>query len=233
MSDWLARFLLRSYPASWRAEYGSELEEVLSRRPFRIGIVFNVVWSGLTERMRQPFSRFAFYSLVGSVAAFFLSVMIAGPLWRMASAPVTAVLRAQGVDPPLLVQVSPWEGAEVVWLGILILLTVFITFAWMLVLAWVFFSGSKDALTRQWVIRLVPSSGILFALSSLSFVAWQHGSLATLLNVYPDQNAPLLSVGHCYLLLMLSTIGLTVLLQLPVLAFFGWRFMSVHGRHAE
>lgn len=232
MSRWFVRFLLRSYPSSWRAEYGPELEQMLSQRTFRIGDVFNVLWSGFAERMREPFSRFSFYSLSGGALVFLISVTLAHPLWRAISAPVTAVLREQGEKSGFLVQVTPFEGAEVVWLGIPLLITAFVTFAWMLLLAWIFFSGSKDVQKREWVRRFVPCSGILFVLSCLSFVAWQHGSLATLLNFYPGQDAPPLSVGHCFLLLALSTIGLAVLLQIPVVAFFGWRFKVMRGRRA-
>lgn len=224
MSHRLARFLLLSYPSKWRAEFGPELEELLRRRTFRISDVFNILWSGFSERIRQPFARFSFYSLLGSALVFLTSEIFARPLWRIMAAPVTMVLREQGVRPSLLVQVSPFEGLEVVWLGIPILMTAFVTFAWMLILTWIFFSKSKDAQKRQWARRFVICSGTLLVLSSLSFVAWQHGSLLKLLNMCPDQNAPLLSVGHCYLLLALSTIGVMLLLQMPVIAFFGWRF---------
>jgi hypothetical protein len=44
--------LLRVYPASWRAEYGLELAELLHVRPLRLRIVGNVVWNGMRQRLR-------------------------------------------------------------------------------------------------------------------------------------------------------------------------------------
>jgi Sec-independent protein secretion pathway component TatC len=232
MNRCLVRSLLSSYPSSWRDEYGPELEDVLRRRPFRMRDVFNVLWSGFSERLRQPLARFFLYSLLGSAFVFLTSVILARPLWNIVSAPVTAVLREHGAKPIFLIQVTPFQGLEVVWLGIPILITAFVTFAWMLILTWMFFSESKDTQKRQWARRFVPCSGILFILSSLSFVAWHRGSVAQLLNLYPDQNAPLLSVGHCYILFALSTIGPTLLLQIPVMTFFGWRFRVLRKRNA-
>ncbi len=230
MNNRLARLLLFSYPSKWRAEYGSELEDLLRRRTFQISDVFNVLWSGFTERTRQPFTAFLFYSLLGSALVFLISVTFARPLWRLTASPVTTVLQQQGAQPAFLVQVSPFEQLEVVWLGMPLLTTAFVTFAWMLILMWIFFSNSKEVLKRKWARGFVACSGAMLVLSSLDFVAWQHGSLATLLSMYPDRNAPLLSVGHCYLLFALSTIGPTLLLQTPVIAFFGWRFRAIRGR---
>jgi hypothetical protein len=43
---------LRVYPVSWRQEYGAELEDVLLARPLTAGIVVNVLWNGLRQRVR-------------------------------------------------------------------------------------------------------------------------------------------------------------------------------------
>ena len=45
--------LLRLYPAAWRREYGSELADVLLRRPLTGRIVGDVIWGGLRERVRR------------------------------------------------------------------------------------------------------------------------------------------------------------------------------------
>lgn len=230
MKTLIARLLLLSYPSKWRAEFGAELEELLRQRAFRICDVFNVLWSGFTERTRQPFASFLFYSLLGGALVFLTFVIFARPLWRIMAAPVTTVLQREGVRPSFLVQVSPFEGLEVVWLGIPLLMTAFVTFAWMLILTWTFSSKWKDVQRRKWASRFISCSGTLLVLSTFSFVAWQHGSLAKLLNIYPDQNAPLLSVEHCYVLLALSTIGLTLSVQAPVIAFFGWQFRAMRSR---
>ncbi len=229
MNRGTARLLLRSYPRKWRAQYGPELEELLCKRAFRMGDISNVLWCGFVERMREPFAGFCFFSLAGSALTFLACVLLADPLWRTIAAPVTDVLREHGVRPNVMVQVSAFEGIEVVWLGVPALMTFFLTFALMLFLAWIFSSNIKENQRRQWANRFVVCSGTLFLLSSvLSLVAWRNGSLALLLELYPDvQNAPLLSVSHCFALLAASTMGLTLLLQIPVVTFFGWRFRAI------
>jgi Sec-independent protein secretion pathway component TatC len=122
---------------------------------------------------------------------------------------------------------------EVVWLGIPALLTGFIAYALLLMLVWRFFSDGHEPPKRRWATGFVTSSGSLFLLCAVfSFLAWQNGSIATLLQLYPDvQNAPLLSVGHCFVLLAASTLGATLLLQIPIITFFAWRFRAM--QHLE
>lgn len=229
MSQYMARLLLRFYPSKWRAQYGPELEELLCARTFRTSDIFNVLWSSFGERMRQPFARFCICSLGGSGLIFFICLLFAVPLWSTLSAPATTVLREQGAKPSFLVQVAPFESLEVVRLGVPALITAFVTFALVLVLMWIFFSHSMEIRKRRWAKRFILFSGTVFVLSSvLSFLAWQNGSLAKLLDLYPDiQNAPLLSVGHCFMLLAVSTIGVTLLLQIPIVTFYVWRLRAI------
>jgi Sec-independent protein secretion pathway component TatC len=229
MNPRLARLLLRSYPPEWRDQYGQELEDLLCRRAPRISDILDVLWSGFVERMRQPSFGLWFCLLAGSALTFLTSLLFADPLWRIVSAPVSSVLRQQGLKPDSMVTVAPFEGIEVVWLGVPALVTVFATFALMLILVWIYFSNAKEIQKRRWATRFVACSGTVFALCAvLSFLAWQNGSIAKLLQLYPDvQNAPLLSVGHCFLLLAASTMGVTLLLQIPVVTFFVWRFRGI------
>jgi hypothetical protein len=43
--------LLRLYPATWRMEYGTELAELLRRRPLDAGVIWDVFWNGLRARI--------------------------------------------------------------------------------------------------------------------------------------------------------------------------------------
>jgi hypothetical protein len=46
--------LLRLYPARWREEYGPELSEILLTRPLNARTIFDVAFSGVRERVRNP-----------------------------------------------------------------------------------------------------------------------------------------------------------------------------------
>jgi Sec-independent protein secretion pathway component TatC len=210
----------------WRAEYGPELEDLLRRQPPSLAVMCNVLWSAFRERARQPLVRFFLLSLLGSGCVFVVTLVFAGPIWRVLSAPVAQVLREQGARPPALVALRPLEQLEVVWLGIPLLLTAFASYPYVLLLAWSSFARTWRGPTRRLVISFAVCSGTLFVLSFfISFVAWQHGSLAKLLEIAPEpRNAPMVSIGHCFDLLAASTLGTALLIQIPVCAFYGWRF---------
>jgi Sec-independent protein secretion pathway component TatC len=233
MSRRFARLILRSYPPEWRAQYGQELEDLLCRRVPRISDFLDVVWSGLVERMRRPTSRLWFYALGGCAVTFLISLIFAEPLWRLMATPVAGALRERGIGPNPMVATRPFEQLEVVWLGVPALLTVLISFALMLFLLLIFFSNAKEIQTRRWATRFLTFSGSVFALcAALSITAWRNGSIAWLLQLYPDvSNAPLLSVGHCFVLLSTSMLGTIFLPQIPIITFFAWRFRAM--QHLE
>jgi Sec-independent protein secretion pathway component TatC len=229
MNPRLIRWLLKSYPSKWRAEYGAEIEDLLAGRPMGVSDICNVLWSGLRERLHEPFACFLFLSLLGGAGAFAVSLVFSMRVWIAVAAPAVAVLREQGVKPPGLVTVTPWEGFEVIFLGIPVVLTAFIMFAWVLVLTWLFFMRGNDVQKKRWVRSFVLCSGAMFVLSTLvSFLSWQNGFLSKLLEWIPDlDNAPSVSLGHYFELFALSTLGLTILLQAPIAVVFGLRFRAI------
>lgn len=49
----LVAALVHIYPAQWRREYGSELEDMLLTRPLDAPAIADVVWSGIRQRVRS------------------------------------------------------------------------------------------------------------------------------------------------------------------------------------
>ena len=68
--DWLVRL----YPASWRHEYGDELQEILLNRPLTAGIAADVVRSALRQRARfaAPSTVLGLPSMLMVIAGFLL-----------------------------------------------------------------------------------------------------------------------------------------------------------------
>jgi len=63
------RTILRLYPASWRAEYGDELHDVLMARPLSLAVLIDVAWNGVVPAGAVA-SRFpAVCGLAGMTAA--------------------------------------------------------------------------------------------------------------------------------------------------------------------
>jgi len=110
--------LLHVYPAAWRSEYGSELEDILLSHRIDAGVVANVVWNALGQRVRMADPS----SLLGLAM---MVVLLGGFIWNIAAPPVvehpfvdvlrqssktlpTVVVRPLGSD--LYVLVLVWCG---------------------------------------------------------------------------------------------------------------------------
>jgi len=72
--------LVRLYPASWRREYGAELNDLLMARPLSARVVGDVLWSGLRQRVRTAEPS----TLVGLAM---LLLMLSAVVWSIAGAP--------------------------------------------------------------------------------------------------------------------------------------------------
>lgn len=75
MKTWIVRTLLHLYPKAWRREYGPELMDVLLAQPLTAGIVGNVLYSGLRQRVRTA-EPSTFLGLV------LMLVVLAGFVWK-------------------------------------------------------------------------------------------------------------------------------------------------------
>jgi Sec-independent protein secretion pathway component TatC len=225
MSHRFVLWLLKCYPAGWRSEYGPELEDILRRQSFSIAVVCDVLAGALRERVRRPWIRFLLFSFPVCGFIFSTAMLFAGTLWRMMADPVTQVLRDQGVRPPLLVSLRPLEQLEVIYLGIPLFVTAFAAYPCLLCLAWRSLARWWDGPARSLFVWFALWSSTLGGLSFAgSLLAWQHGSLAWLLAIAPETRASgMLSIDHCFELLAASTLGVTAILQSPLLIALSWR----------
>lgn len=204
----MTHWLLKCYPVKWQAEYGGELEDLLAQRPLSVGIVRNVLWSAAKERARQPFA----HALLGSGLVFFFAVVFSHQLWHVVGAPVGEVLRSQGIRPPNLVSLTPWEQLEVIYLRLPLLITALLGYPCSLLLVW-------RTLTKKARTFAGWSAAFYVIAFFAGTLAWQNGSVAILLHVMPDvQNAPMVSISHCFNLFTASTLGPALLFQIPIVA---------------
>jgi hypothetical protein len=117
MKDRIIAMLLRVYPASWRAEYGSELQELMRVRPLSLRTVVDVIRNGLLQRMHTA----EISTLLGLVT---MLVIIGGLVWNIA-APLpygfgwTALLQDSSITLPRVV-VKLFRSEVYVWLLILV-----------------------------------------------------------------------------------------------------------------
>ena len=104
MNPGLAWLLTRLYPRPWRDRYGAEFEELLETGPGGVGILANVLWSGLRERI-FPIQGLTPDRATGSAA--FHSFCMRAPLVIFSVAPVA--LLAGGYFVACLILLAGWK----------------------------------------------------------------------------------------------------------------------------
>jgi hypothetical protein len=108
MKEQIISVLLRVYPSSWRAEYGSELSELLRGRPLSFRVVGDVLWNGARQRART--------ADVSTVVGLVMMLVILG---RVMIFGWTSLLQDSGITFPRVV-VKPFRSEHYVWLLILV-----------------------------------------------------------------------------------------------------------------
>ena len=170
----------------------------------------------------EELRRRLFYVLGGFGAAFLISMTFCKELWRVISAPAVEALKALGVNPPNLSQLTPMESFNVVWIKTPVLTSIFLSSPWIIYQVWSFVSPGLYKRERKWAIPFVLCTAGLFIAGGLFayYVAFRFG-LTFLLGIGRDVNVtPLVSINEYFDLFVNVTLGIAVVFELPVLIFF-------------
>jgi hypothetical protein len=81
--QWIVSALLRLYPAAWRAEYGSELTDILQTRPLGPSVIRDVAWNGLRQRGRdaEPSTLLGLTAMLVILTSFAVNGVSFGSTW--------------------------------------------------------------------------------------------------------------------------------------------------------
>lgn len=173
------------------------------------------------EHLEELRSRI-FKMLLGIGVAFALSLTFSNQLWRFVSAPARAALTQLGIDPPDLVQITPMEVFNVIYVKLPILSAIFLASPWVLYQVWGFIAPGLYKKERRWAAPFVICSAGLFIMGGLFayFVAFRFG-LTFLLGLGRGQYiAPMVSVTEYFDLFVNVMMGVALVFELPVLIFF-------------
>lgn len=227
MNNRIVSWLLKCYPSGWRSEYGSEMEDLLARERVTFRRVCDVLGAAIRERARQAQDRFIVSFVLVFVSFFMLAIFCSSLVWRLLAAPVVEVLRGQRIYPPMLLATLPWEQPIVIWLGIPLLLTLFAAYPVSLALA------CRRFITSQPAKATAARSAMLYTAGFTSgLVAWQCGSFGLLMRLLQhSEGMRAVSVVECFGLLSASTLGIAVLLQVPVVLLHWRRSRAECFRH--
>jgi hypothetical protein len=116
MKNRLVTVLLRVYPAPWRAEYGSELAELMRMRALSLRIIVDVLWNGVLQRILTAEAS----TLLGLAM---MLVIFGGLVWNIA-APLpsglgwTSLVEDSSITLPRVI-VKPFRSEFYAWLLIL------------------------------------------------------------------------------------------------------------------
>jgi sec-independent protein translocase protein TatC len=160
-------------------------------------------------------------ALIGVGVAFAASIFFMDSLWTFVSRPAVAALKTLGYE-PYLVQVSPMEAFNVIWVKLPILCSVFLASPWILYQVWAFISPGLYRRERRWAAPFVLGSAGLFITGGLFayFVAFRYG-LTFLLGIGRGNYVkPMVSITEYFDLFVNVTLGVGLVFELPVIIFF-------------
>lgn len=160
-------------------------------------------------------------ALIGVGVAFVVSLIYTDKLWAFVCQPAAVALKALGYEENL-VQISPMEGFNVIWVKLPILCSVFLASPWILYQVWAFISPGLYRRERKWAAPFVLGSASLFIIGGLFayFIAFRYG-LTFLLGIGRGNYVkPMVSITEYFDLFVNVTLGVGLVFELPVIIFF-------------
>jgi sec-independent protein translocase protein TatC len=160
-------------------------------------------------------------ALLGVAVAFGACVFFMDDLWRIVAAPAVSALKALKYKPEL-VQISPMEAFNIIWVKLPILCSVFLASPWILYQVWAFIAPGLYRRERKWAAPFVMGTAGLFITGGLFayFVAFRFGLTFLLGLGRGNYVTPMVSITEYFDLFVNVTLGVGLVFELPVIIFF-------------
>ena len=150
-----------------------------------------------------------------------ISIWFSDELWQVVREPAAAALKSLGYQPDL-VQITPMETFNILWVKLPILAAVFLSSPWILYQVWGFIAPGLYRRERRMAAPFVISTAGLFIIGGLFayFVAFRFG-LTFLLGLGRGKGiAPFVSITEYFDLFVNVTLGVGLVFEMPILIFF-------------
>lgn len=179
--------------------------------------------------------------LAGVVVAFFVSLLFSNQLWDVIAAPAVDALKQLGVKPPNLVQISPMDVFNIIWMKLPILCAIFIGSPWIVYQVWRFIAPGLYKKERRWAAPFIICTAGLFIIGGLFayFVAFRYGLIFLLGLGMSGHITPFISVVEYFDLFVNVMLGIGLVFEMPIIIFFltllrlaSPRFLLKHSRYA-
>lgn len=191
------------------------------------------------EHLQELRSRIL-WALGGLFAAFLISLTFCKQLWMVVQEPAVTALKHLGFRPEL-VQITPMEQFNVIYMKLPVLVALFIGSPWVLYQVWAFISPGLYKREKRWAVPFILSTAGLFIGGGCFayFVAFQYG-LEFLLGIGRDVHVqPMVSINEYFDMFVNVTLGVGLVFEMPVIIFFltllrlaSPRFLLKHSRYA-
>jgi sec-independent protein translocase protein TatC len=160
-------------------------------------------------------------ALIGVGIAFVASVWFSDKVWDFVRQPAAAALKTLGYEQEL-VQISPMEVFNIVWVKMPILCAIFLASPWVLYQVWAFISPGLYRRERRWAAPFILGSASLFIIGGLFayFVAFRYGLTFLLGLGRGNYIKPMVSITEYFDLFVNVTLGVGLVFELPVIIFF-------------
>ena len=160
-------------------------------------------------------------ALMGIGVAFLACIWWSDALWKIVQEPAAAALTNLGYKPEL-VQITPLETFNILWVKLPILAAVFVSSPWIVYQVWGFIAPGLYRRERRLAAPFVISTAGLFIIGGLFayFLAFRYG-LTFLLGLGRGKGiAPFVSITEYFDLFVNVELGVGLVFEMPILIFF-------------
>jgi len=166
----------------------------------------------------EELRRCIFRALVGVVLAFFVCFYYADQIYGFMEAPITAILKAHGLNQKL-VYFNPIDPFNL-YVKLALIAGLFVASPWVLYQVWVFISPGLYPRERRFVIPFVLFTSALFILGGYFAYRFAFPLALNFLIGYAHRFTPQININEYFDLFATVVLGLGLIFELPTLIFF-------------
>jgi len=179
-------------------------------------------------------------ALAGCGIAFLLCTVFAHELWRVVTAPASAALASLGIPDGKLIQTSPFEAFNILWVKTPLVASLFLAAPWVIYQVWAFLAPGLYQRERRLAAPFITATaGLFLAGGAFAYFVALPRALVFLLGVGRGEIAVLVTITEYFDAFVNVVLGVALVFELPVVIVFltllriaSPGFLLSHARYA-